>query len=162
MRRLISYCIILAILFFLPVSVLAQSEKTFITKYSTIHYSEDKDLDDFIWRLGGQRIDFSIDKTLASNRVDRIVDRVKAILDMQPDKFKIDIYLHRGPLDKNKVAYYEHRNKSIYISVDYTTDGVLAHEVAHAIISQYFTPPPPSKIQEILTQYVDRYLWSDY
>ena len=40
--------------------------------------------------------------------------------------------------------------------------GVLAHEVAHAIINQYFAVPPPSKVQEILSQYVDKHLWGDY
>ena len=81
---------------------------------------------------------------------------------MWPQNFNIDIYLHRGELQLNKVAYYEHKTKTIQISIDNVSDGVFAHEVAHAIISQYFSSPPPSKAQEILTQYVDKYLWSDY
>jgi len=159
--RLIS-SIILSIALLNPFLAFAQSEKIFQTKYARIHYMEDKDLSDFIWRISGARFEFSIDKNLAQNKVDRIIERVETILDMWPKNFNIDIYLHREELKLNKVAYYEHKTKSIHASIDNISDGVFAHEIAHAIISQYFSSPPPSKAQEILTQYVDKYLWSDY
>ena len=54
----------------------AQSQKIFQTKYSKIHYAEDKDLNDFIWRISGKRFEFSTDTAFAQNRVDRIVERV--------------------------------------------------------------------------------------
>jgi len=136
--------------------------KIFKTKYTTIYYAQDKDAADFIWRLGGGRIAFPADSALAANRVDRVIERVETILDMRPKNFTVNIYLHRGELGPDKAAYYDNRSKSIHISVDYTSDGVFAHEVAHAIISQYFSAIIPTKIQEILTQYVDKYLWSDY
>lgn len=145
-----------------PSLVFSESEKTFDTKYAAIHYAEPQDLSDFIWRIGGLRFEFSRDTDLAQTRVDRIVERVEAILDMWPKDFKIDIYLHREELTFNKVAYYSHRTKSIHISIDNVSDGVFAHEIAHAIICQYFPSPPPAKAQEIITQYVDKYLWNDY
>lgn len=149
--------------FLLPASLtFAQSEKIFKTKYSTIYYSQDQDLNDFLWRIGGMRFEFSSDTSLAQNRIDRIVERVQAILDMWPKNFNIDVYLCRGDLLPHKVAYYEHKTKSIHASIDNVSDGVFAHEVAHAVISRYFSSPPPSKAQEILTQYVDKYLWNDY
>jgi hypothetical protein len=135
--------------------------KTFKTSYAVIHYYQDKDMDDFIWRLGGQRLEFTNDRKLASNRVDRIVDRVQAILDMRPRDLKFDIYLERGPVKEDRVAFYDNKTRAIHISIEGATDGVVAHEVAHLIISKYFVSAP-SKIQEILTQYVDKYLWSDY
>jgi hypothetical protein len=46
--------------------------------------------------------------------------------------------------------------------VDNVSDGVFAHEIAHAVIYKYFPRPPSSTAQEVLTQYVDKYLWSDY
>lgn len=143
-------------------SVFCQSEKIFKTKYATIHYLEDKDLSDFLWRVGGQRYEFSTDTNLARNRIDRIVERVETILDMWPKNFNLDVYLETKELKPNKVAYYEHKTKSIYSSIENVSDGVFAHEIAHAVISQYFSSPPPSKTQEILSQYVDKYLWSDY
>lgn len=162
MKRLCGYLIVFPLLFCFPTKVWAQSAKVLNTKYTTVYFSQDNDLDDFIWRLGGQRLEFRQDRHLASNRIDRLVNRVCVILDMWPNNLKIFIYLHRGVLELNKVAYYNEHTKAIRISVDYTSDGVLAHEIAHAVISQYFPSPPPTKAKEILSQYVDKHLWSDY
>jgi hypothetical protein len=140
----------------------AESSKILKTKYTTIHYNNDNDLSDFLWRLGGTRIDLSTDRGLASSRVDRIVERVETIIDMRPKDLNIDIYLQRGDINYNEVAFYQYKNNSVYFSIDKVSDGVFAHEISHAIINRYFTTPIPSKIQEIITQYVDRYLWSDY
>jgi hypothetical protein len=81
---------------------------------------------------------------------------------MRPKNFKVKIYLAGELLGPNRVAYYQYRTKEIHVSVHLVTDGVLAHEIAHAVIDRYFATPPSSKVQEILTQYVDRHLWSDY
>ena len=140
----------------------AESSKTFTTKYTTIHYNDDKDLSDFLWRLGGTRIDFSRDKEMASNRVDRIVERVETIVDMRPKDLHIDVYLQRGDIKYNEVAFYQYKTAAVYLSVDKVSDGVFAHEMTHAIVNRYFAARMPSKVQEIITQYVDRYLWSDY
>lgn len=146
-----------------PVSIQTSGfGKLFKTKYADIYYSSDKDIDTFIWRLGGQRMEFLNNLDLASNRVDRIVNRVQTILDMWPEDFKIIIYLHPETLGPNKVAYYEYQTASLHFSIDYASDGVVAHEMAHAIINQYFPSRSPSKMQEILSQYVDEHLWSDY
>ncbi len=134
----------------------------FKTKFTDVYYSDRKDMDDFVWRIGGNRTDFATDRGFALNRIDRLVERVEAILDMQPKNFKVNIYLHRGLLDSERIAYYDHKTKSIHISVDYATDGVAAHEMAHAVINSHFARPLPGKMQEILTQYVDKNLWSDY
>lgn len=143
-------------------SALGGSSGAFNTKYTKIHYSDRKDLDDFIWRLGGERRDFPEDPALVSNRVDRIIERVEAILDMRPRNFCVDVYLRRGLLDEARAAFFDRKTYAIHISVDYSSDGVFAHEAAHAVISRYFSVKPPDKVQEILTQYVDRYLWNDY
>ncbi|MCX5679893.1 MAG: hypothetical protein NTZ95_04475 [Candidatus Omnitrophica bacterium] len=140
----------------------AETSNTFNTKYTTIYYKDDKDLSDFLWRLGGTRLDFSGDKDMASNRVDRIVERVETIIDMRPKDLHIDVYLQRGDLKYNEIAFYQHKTCAVYLSVDKVSDGVFAHEISHAIVNRYFTTPAPSKIQEIISQYVDRYLWSDY
>ena len=155
-------CFVLSLLFAIPAHLWAQSQKVFQTKYTIIYYTDEKDIDDFIWRLGGQKLEFVQDPQLASHRIDRLVDRVQAILDMWPKNFQIAVYLHRGPLSPNEAAFYEKSEKAIHVSVDYASDGVMAHEIAHASINQYFLTPPPSKIQEILAQYVDKNLWSDY
>ena len=111
---------------------------------------------------GGVSIDFTREKEMASNRVDKIIERVETILDMRPKNLNIDIYLKRGDLKYNEIAFYQYKTSAVYLSVDKTSDGVFAHEISHAIVNRYFATPIPSKMQEIITQYVDRYLWSDY
>ena len=161
-RLLATYLTVLLILTGSAVPAISQTEKTLKTKYTTIHFTDDKDLVDFLWRLGGTRIDLEQDKELASNRVDRIIERVQTILDMRPKGLNVDIYLQRGDLQNDERAFYKHNTNAVYMAVDKASDGVFAHEIAHAIVNKYFTTPAPSKVQEIITQYVDRYLWSDY
>lgn len=162
MANLILRTIISTLLIVLPSFAFAQTEKTFKTNYSVIHYYEDKDLNDFLWRIGGKKFEYSGNTALARSRVDRIIERVQTILEMYPKGFNVDIYLRRGDLEINKVAYYESKTNSIFVSVDNVSDGVFAHEAAHAVIYKYFPRPPSSTAQEVLTQYVDKYLWSDY
>lgn len=163
MRNPFQYIIPLFVFFFLSIAMAdAACGMEFSTKYATIHYSEYSDMDDFLWRLSGQRIDFLNNSHLASGRIDRIVDRIQAILGVIPRDLRFKIYLKRGRLEGDKEAYYDNKTKSIYVSVDYASQGVLAHEIAHAIIDTYFPISPPGKIQEIISQYVDKYLWTDY
>ena len=161
MRSLFKYIILLFVFLCLSNATAAHAME-FSTKYSMIHYSEYNEMDDFLWRLGGERIDFLNNAQLASSRVDRIVDRVQAILGVIPRDLRFKIYLKRGRLEGDKEAYYDHKTKSIYVSVDSVSQGVLAHEISHAIIDTYFPASSPDKIKEIISQYVDKYLWSDY
>ena len=162
MKRLLCGFLLLSAFFYNTPLLMAGPYGEFRTRYTTVYYSDKKDIDDFIWKLGGRKIDLGAARDLASNRIDRLVDRVEAILDMQPKDFRINIFLHRGILESERIAFYDHKTKSIHISVDYATDGVAAHEIAHAVINYHFSTPLPEKMQEILTQYVDKYLWNDY
>ncbi|OGX16781.1 MAG: hypothetical protein A3K83_04650 [Omnitrophica WOR_2 bacterium RBG_13_44_8b] len=162
MKRLCGYSIVFALLFYCPTKAWAQSDKSFLTQYTTVYYSQDSDLDEFLWKLGGQRLEFTQNRELARNRIDRLVNRVNLILDMWPKNFRIFIHIERGALEANRAAYYDEGAKTIHISVDYASDGVLAHEIAHAVINQNFSLPAPTKMKEILCQYVDAHLWSDY
>lgn len=163
MKRLLC-CLLLVNIFSCCNTALSSADEAGVlkTRFTAVHYSDKKDIADFIWRLGGQKIELPADTETASSRIDRLVERVEAILDMQPKSFRIDIYLRRGLLESDRVAFYDRKTRSIYISVDHTSDGVLAHEIAHAVIDRYFSSPLPAKVGEILTQYVDKYLWSDY
>ncbi|MGD9015597.1 MAG: hypothetical protein PVI33_06215 [Candidatus Omnitrophota bacterium] len=55
----------------------------------------------------------------------------------------------------NQGSFYTPENNTIYISFADLTLGMLGHEIAHAIISRYFVVPPPAKIQEVLSGYVE-------
>ncbi len=151
--------------------------KMYGTQYSTIYYSDDKDLISFTRNIGAGLQIFGESQgenpMLAKSRVDRIVERVEQILDMHPPDIHIKIYIYpsykelslkyigTGSFGKSPIAFYNHKTRAIYLSLSDTTDGVLAHEIAHAVINSFFVVPPPANMQEILVQYVDRYLWRE-
>ncbi len=121
-------------------------------------------------------IEASKNPEVVKNRVDNIVERVSKLLDMYPSDLHFNITLY--PKDKDveraflsmgglriyetaPVAFYSHKRRTIYVSIEKLSAGVLAHEIAHAIINVYFDTPPPERMQEILAQYVDRHLWEE-
>ncbi len=129
------------------------------TRYAVIHYSGESQLSDFLWRITGKHMNSEVGE-LTRSRVDEIIEKVMDVLDMRPAAFHIDIYLeenYRG----GAIAYYSHETRSITAVYNRVTDGVLAHEIAHAVMNAYFGIVPPEKTQEILAQYVDQNLWSE-
>lgn len=151
--------------------------KNYKTQYSTIYYSTDKDLYSFTRNIESGFSFFSEspekNPTLVKKKVDRVVERIAELLDMHPPDLYFNIYLYQtyknienaykkiGIFGKAPIAFYSHRTKAIYVSLENITDRILAHEIAHAIINFYFGTPPPAKMQEILAQYVDKYLGKD-
>lgn len=162
MSRHLSHSLLIATLFlFLPVQAHAAAEKTLHTRFVTIHYSEDQEIGDFLWRITGKRLALSDSTELVKNRVDELVERVETLLEMYPSPFQFSIRLE-AHYSQDPVALYSHRTRTITLAIDRVTDGVLAHEIAHAIINAYFPVPPPEKAQEILAQYVDKNLYNLY
>lgn len=173
---------LLVILFFLniPMELFPQgmwlSEEKITSKYARIFYETDETLRLFNRRvkLGLQSYilkkkylgELSVERQV-SEKIDIIVDRVKAILDMYPKNFRIDIkitadanlvqsiYKKRYYREVEFVAFYSPQERTIYISAEDAKSNILAHELAHAIIDQYFGVAAPVKIHEILAQYVD-------
>ena len=130
------------------------------TKFAVIHYANEQEMMDFSWRISGQRFSFVESQAFATGRVDEIVSKVEGLLEIYPQNFRVDIFVasedKEGPS-----AFYDANKKSITAFLHRMTDGVLAHEIAHALISSHFSSPLPEKMQEILAQYVDRHLWGD-
>ncbi|MBF0254271.1 MAG: hypothetical protein HQL11_04015 [Candidatus Omnitrophica bacterium] len=133
----------------------------FETRYADVYYTDGKALGDFLWRISGRRFYPAEDNAEAVSSVDYLVDRVQSILDMRPDPFKFRVDVLSG-YTKGDIAAYLPNGRSIKVYADRVTDGVFAHEVAHAVMDQYFESALPRKVQEILAQYVDRHLWEDY
>ncbi|MBI5640011.1 MAG: hypothetical protein HZA17_06255 [Nitrospirae bacterium] len=104
------------------------------------------------------------------NKLDVIVERVEAILDMFPGdlKFRIvllssesevqRIYKMRYGTAADYIAFYAPKDKTLYISVDDIRLGVLAHELTHAVLDHYFGVSPPVKVHEVLAQFVETQL----
>jgi len=144
------------------------------TAYSTISYHSEADLLGFGRTIGKGQAALIRDNARAAQtareEVDRLVYRVKTLLDMHPPLFRFNIivlsnygeiegaYASLGLSGPAPIAFYRQKSQTIYVSVDKLTPGVLAHEIAHAVINAFFSTPPPAQMQEILAQYVDRHL----
>lgn len=100
--------------------------------------------------------------------LDTLYMQVGDITDMHLYNIKISVKVCRN--DAELASIYEnlfhaglggHRSfyifsfNAIYVSADAFSKEILGHEMAHAIICNYFVVPPPVKIQEILAMYVE-------
>ncbi|MBI5887871.1 MAG: hypothetical protein HZB82_04060 [Deltaproteobacteria bacterium] len=161
---------------FPPYSRAADGFRQYETKYATVYYRSDKDFYGFSRNIGslgifGRSLENAAAKT--KERVDAVVDRVETILDMHPADLRVAVYVYptqkeleevyrgMGLYSEAPVAFYSSRQKAIFVSAGNVTEGVLAHEFAHAVICFYFVTPPPARMQEILAQFVDRNLWQE-
>ncbi|MBN1871787.1 MAG: hypothetical protein JW800_04350 [Candidatus Omnitrophica bacterium] len=161
-KSLFTFPLIALILFSqTPLAFSQEIHSPFKTDYTVIYYTQCDELNDFLWKIGNIAPSCGSDVCLVKTRVDRIVERVEDILGIYPENFKVDIYLKTG-YKEGEIALYSETTRTITIFVERVTDGVLAHEMAHALIHAYFKTSPSRNVQEILCQYVDAYLWKDY
>lgn len=103
-------------------------------------------------------------------KIDSLYARVQEILDMRKKSLKvfINLYSNREDLDqvyyrlyqsKNNIrAWYVFDHNTIYINADDVHEGILAHEMAHAIIDHFLLVRPPAASAEILARYVDAHI----
>lgn len=110
------------------------------------------------------------DEDELANKIDIIVRKAKKILDMHPQNFHVNIRVYKNEKElwdayetifKERVehrAFYIHKFKTVYIPLENVHESVLAHEIGHSIIDNYFAILPPQKIRELLACYVDVHL----
>jgi len=153
------------------------------TRYTLIRYEKLDDLKKFDGKVNFLPSDFSL-KSLFSEtapqelegkvrrKIDALYERVQEILDMRkrtekkvvielhPNKKSLKQAYHRlfgGEL--NVRALYVYEINTIFINIDDIHEGMLAHELAHAIIDNYLTTRPPRAAAEILAIYVHTHLF---
>lgn len=152
---------------------------SFQTAYFTVYYKPDVNLKRVLGRLSSRDLPYSrnaptytlsgIEAKLAY-RFDTLFMRVKDILGMNIDKtdIKIRIYKNRknvsaelcylNSADEACKSFYVYRYNTIYSSEQDITDSIVAHEMAHAVIDNYFSTAPPEKTAEMLATNVDAHL----
>ena len=159
----------------LPVTVSSDNEVA--SRYVTIKYvgedclkrfNKSISLGSLSYLMANRRSITVIDEI--KNKVDVVLERVETILEMFPKEVHITIVLLPSDEEVQKIfrskygkdvdfiSFYSHRDKTIYISVRDIRIGVLAHEIAHAIIDLYYAIPTPVNVQEALAQYVEAQL----
>jgi len=158
----------------------AKGWQTLETRHTVIKYKTSEDLSNFNKAVDYTPADTNIrwlfrrdsitleDKT--RSKTDAIFERVQEILDMRKSMKKVFIELYSDKENLQKAlrninetyksyrAGYIYEYNSIYLNVNDVHAGMLAHEMAHAIIDHYMTVRPPSATAEILARYVDSHL----
>ncbi len=147
--------------------------KTGVTQYALIHYRTEEDLLAFTRNIGSSFsffLDRSRGRELTAKRVDQLVKAVSAVLGMPVLNLRFSVYVYERQEDLDNryfaltgkrpgpAAFYDHKSKSIAVSLARVSKNILAHEIAHAVICSYFNFPPPAPMQEILARYVDEHL----
>ena len=112
---------------------------------------------------------------------DMLFQRVQLVLDMPLPRLTVNIGLYSGKKEFSEVysniliksspdtyaqcamnsgeapiAFYWKKTNTIYLRTENLSMGILAHEMAHAVIDHYFIIRPPGRTSEILCQYVDK------
>ncbi len=103
-------------------------------------------------------------------KIDIIVEKVEVVLDMFPENLHFNLVLLPTAKDVsrfykknygksvNHIAYYSLTQKTIYISVDDTKLKVLAHEIGHMIVDNFFQVRPPYTIHELMAQFAEKHV----
>lgn len=147
--------------------------------YFNIYYKPDTNLKRLYARLNGR--DFSVAiKPPASTlsgfeakvayRFDMIFARAKEILGMYPPSVRINIKIFKNRKDvyneycrltrsgDDCQSFFVYTYNTIYTSEQDISDSVMAHEMGHALVDNYFLTTPPEQVAEILAQNVDLHL----
>ncbi|MFC1658858.1 hypothetical protein ACFL1D_05700, partial [Candidatus Omnitrophota bacterium] len=102
------------------------------------------------------------ERSTLSKTLDALYLEVSDILDIHIYSFHAEIRLFADQdsvsaqfreffkMDFNERSFYLPEKNAIYVSFGDLTPGMLAHEIAHAIICKYFVVPPPARVQEVL------------
>lgn len=146
------------------------------SRFADLNYTSPADLSSFNRELQeGFGFGFGGGDTLTianevRDKLDKLATRVQEILDMYPAKFHYrvtlvenqkqidDIYDSEYHSRPGFIAYFSPKSDTIYVSLEDVSRRVFAHELAHAVIHHYFHRAPPTKIHELLAQYVEEQL----
>ncbi len=103
-------------------------------------------------------------------KIDLLFEKVQLILDMRKEmrKIRVRVYSNAEQLHaayekifKEKCAvrgWYLYEFNTVFLNVQDVHEGMLAHELGHAIIDHYLSVRPPRATAEILAKYVDMHL----
>ena len=179
MNRFLLLFFTVAIIFFLP-SSFSEEPPLFLlgeSKYFSVYAFRDIDISALLYKLNfnyfvhfnelAETKDSQDTSTVLSNTLDALYLEVSDILDIHiysfhgnikivPDRVSLRrVFNDFFKLDFTESSFYLYEKNTIYISFEDLTLGMLGHEVSHAVISHYFVVPPPVKIQEVLSGYVE-------
>lgn len=158
----------------------ADAQYTVNTRHATLVFNSIEDMSTF-----DKSIDFAAKNSLASlfsssdaqnvegelvRKIDLLFEKVQAILDMRKEMKKVRVrvfsnsdQLHEAyeKIFKQKCSvrgWYLYEFDTVFLNVQDVHEGMLAHELGHAVIDHFFAVRPPRSTAEILAVYVDMHL----
>jgi hypothetical protein len=154
------------------------------TRFTAIHYQAPEDLETFYSRIDYGPNHWGIKRLFSSSapgnlqdvvarKVDLLFERVQSILGMRKKMDRVHVRLHQDKDQLHQVfleiyrqecrlrAWYRYKNNTVYLNLQDLNEGMLAHELAHAVIDHYLLVRPPRATAEILARYVDSHLKDD-
>ena len=166
-----------------PVSEGGETWSSFRSAYFTVYYEPDVNLNRVFSGITDRDIprdpnpptySFSGIEAKVAYRLDALLARVKSILGMYPASLNITIKIYKkrkeinaeycrltNTGDEECKSFYVYHFNTIFASEQDITDSIMAHEMAHAVVDNYFATTPPDKMSEILATTVDQHL-DDY
>lgn len=179
------YIISLVLIFSVKLSF--AEEINYPTKYTNIKFSQKELIGSLEKAVAPSKSNYLINSIISGssenegnsnnlkNHIDSLFERVQLILDMPAPKFKINIILYNtqeqlsqtyqnfaAVKDDKIYAFYWHETKTIYLQKNRLAIGVIAHEIGHSIIDHFFIIRPPTKVSELLCQYVDKVITREF
>ena len=78
---------------------------------------------------------------------------------IQPDAREVQKDFRRlYGVDVNYIAFYSPSKNRVFYSADNGSLRVVAHEIGHVVVENYFTISPPQRIHEVLAQFAERHV----
>lgn len=155
--------------------------QTLRTQYTVVRFQSREQLEEFNRKIEYESGDWYLQNLLrggggsgledeVASKLDALYERVREILDMKKDtaRVNINIYQDRQQLDEAYFFFYQKKGAlrawysfdrhTIFVNKDDLHAGMLAHEMAHAVVDHYLQVRPPRATAEILARYVDTHL----
>ena len=154
-----------------------------VTRYTTLVFDSAADLETF-----NRAIHFPAENTFASffssggggsirqelsRKVDLLFEKVQLILDMRKRMRRVRIRLFADSEQLQRAykkiygrradvrGWYVYDFNTVFLNVSDVHEGILAHELGHAIIDHFLAVRPPRATAEILARYVDKHLFEE-
>jgi hypothetical protein len=179
MTRLVRYSfgLLIPIFFFLTFSPrsLAAAELPF--RYGKIIFDGEEQLAQFNNKLYIGRLNswLQTKKNLTvtdevRSKLDLIVEKVETVLEMFPARLILTVrvydtpsgvqqaYLERYHRSVDYIAFFSPTEDTLFVNVKKLNLQVIAHELGHAVVDNYFNVSPSVKIHELLAQFAEAHV----
>jgi len=146
------------------------------SRYCTITYSSNDNLrkfnnDLYMGRLRSQiRNNGDTIQDEVAAKINFIVEKVMAVLDMFPPEMKFSIVIE--PTEKevqqdffrlynvkvDYIGFYSPSKNIVFYSADNIDLRIVSHEIGHVVVKHYFKVPPPQRIHELLAEFAAKHV----